>query len=190
MIDILKIYFYIKAKLENSPEVQQFFYHGWMHTKAVYDAICYLTPMENIDNENFEELKIAALYHDTGYTTGESDDHEYRGADIARMELPLFGIADYRISHICMLIVSTVPEYRPIGIVEEIMHDADLEYIGRDYYPYVAELLRREKSILHDVWRREQVTFLKNHQFITDSARKLFDRQKEINIRILEDQKS
>lgn len=187
-IDILKIYFHIKNKLENSPEVKGFLYHSWVHTKSVYDAVFYLGRLENVDDEDFEELKIASLYHDIGYTTGKAEFHECESVSIALKELPSFGICDQRISNICRLILSTIPEARPAGLLEEIMHDADLEYLGRDYYPYVAELLRREKSILHKTWKDEQLSFLYRHKFFTTSAQNLFDDQKEKNIRKLEDQ--
>jgi hypothetical protein len=81
--------------------------------------------------------------------------------------------------------MSTAPGYRPVGILEEIMHDADFEYLGRNYYPYVAELLRREKDILHSVWKEQQIAFLERHKFLTSSAQLLFDNQKEINYRRL-----
>lgn len=187
-VDILKIYFRIKDKLENSPEVKGFFYHGWMHTKSFYDAVFYLGRLENVEGEDFEDLKIAALYHDTGYTSGKEESHEYQSVAIAIKELPSFGVDDHRISRICRLIVSTVPETRPVGLLEEIMHDADYEYLGRDYYPYVSELLRREKSINHETWKKEQLSFLNRHRFFTVSAQNLFDDQKEINIRKLKDQ--
>lgn len=185
MTDILKIYFYVKGKLENSPELNRFLYHGWRHTKSFYDAVFYLGRLEDIDEEDFEKLKISALYHDTGYTTGKTENHEYQSAIIAHQELSLFEVDKYDIDHICRLIVSTAPGHRPVGILEEIMHDADLEYIGRDYYPYVSELLRREKGILNSVWKAEQISFLKKHRFFTDSAMKLFDNQKLINYRRL-----
>lgn len=88
----------------------------------------------------------------------------------------------------CRLIVSTTPTVMPVGILEEIMHDADLEYLGRDYYPYVAELLRKEKKVEYAEWKIAQISFLKKHQFVTSSARKIFDRQKAANLRILEAQ--
>lgn len=77
---------------------------------------------------------------------------------------------------------------RPVGILEEIMRDADFEYLGRDYYPYVAELLRKEKNIEYAVWKVEQIAFMKKHQFLTSSAMIIFDNQKAINLRILEEQ--
>lgn len=186
MADILKIYFHIRSKMRSSQELHGFFYHQWMHTKSFYDAICYLAILENVDARDLEKLKIAALYHDTGYTTGKSEDHEYKSAEIARQELPSFGVDECDIYDICRLIVSTAQGYRPSNVLEEIMRDADYEYLGRDYYPYVVELLRKEKRVSDDVWKEEQISFLKGHKFLTSSAQLLFDNQKEINyIRLL-----
>ena len=181
MADILKIYFHIRSKMRSSQELHGFFYHGWLHTKSFYDAICYLAVLEDVNTDELEKLKIAALYHDTGYTTGKSEDHEYKSAEIARQELPSFGIDEHDIYDICRLIVSTAQGYRPSNALEEIMRDADYEYLGRDYYPYVAELLRKEKCVSDDVWKEEQISFLKEHKFLTSSAQLLFDNQKEIN---------
>lgn len=185
MIDILKIYFHIKAELENSQELKKFFYHGWLHTKSFYDAVCYLGVLEDVNADDFLKLKVAALYHDMGYTTGVEKDHEYKSAEITRQELPLFGADDCDAYDICRLIMSTAPGYRPDNIIEKIMRDADLEYIGRDYYPYVSELLRKEKGISDSVWKIEQISFLKDHKFLTSSAQLLFDKQKEVNNRML-----
>lgn len=185
MKGVLNIYFHIKAKLENSPLLSQFFYHGWMHTKSVYDAICYLAASEDIMDDDARLLKIASLYHDTGYISGDEEYHEYKSAVIAREELHSFGFSEYEIEEVCRLIISTISGKEPLDILENIMRDADLEYLGRDYYPYVSELLRRERSILHSVWKREQITFLERHKFVTSSAQKFFNHQKEINIRKL-----
>jgi len=187
MKDILSIYFYIKKKLENSPELRKFEYHGWMHTKSHYDTVCYLAPMERCNDKDIRLLKISSLFHDTGYIRG-SENHEYRSAVIARKDLQSFGFSDGDIDQVCRLIVSTMFHNRPVGILEEIMRDADFEYLGRDYYPYVAELLRKEKNIEYAVWKVEQIAFMKKHQFLTSSAMIIFDNQKAINLRILEEQ--
>lgn len=182
--DVLSIYFHIKTKLENAPSLRQFFYHGWMHTKSCYDAVCYLAASEDIMDDDVRLLKIASLYHDTGYIFGDEEYHEYKSAVIAREELHSFGFSEYEIDVICRLIISTISGKEPLDILEKIMRDADLEYLGRDYYPYVSELLRRERSILHSVWKKEQITFLERHKFAS-SAQKFFNHQKEINIRRL-----
>ena len=188
MSDILPIYYDIKAKLKDIS--YKFPYHGWMHTKTVYDTVCHLGWLEDIEECSFGRLKRAALYHETGFTTGKAENHEYEGTIIARKELPFYGVHELDINEICSLIMTTVPGNEPIDIVESIMIDADYGYLGMDYYPYVEELLRRERGIVHSVWKKQQITFLENHRFHTASARKLFDRQKEINLkRLLRDAK-
>lgn len=189
MSGILNIYFHVKAKLENAPELQGT-YHNWIHTKTHYDTVCHLGWLEEVDRCAFGRLKRASLFHDTGHLTGNADNHEHESTIIARTDLPLFGVHELDIEEICSLIMTTVPGYFPVDIVESIMVDADYGYLGMDYYPYVSELLRRERSVLHAVWRRQQITFLENHTFHTVSARKLFDRQKEINLkRLLREEK-
>lgn len=182
---VLSIYFHIKTKLENAPSLRQFFYHGWMHTKSCFDAVCYLSASEDIKDDDVRLLKIASLYHDTGYIFGDEEYHEYKSAVIARVELQSFGFSKYEIDVICRLIISTILNKESIDVLEDIMRDADLEYLGRDYYPYVSELLRREKSILHSKWDAEQLVFLEKHKFVTLSAQKFFNHQKEINFRTL-----
>lgn len=188
MKSILDVYFHVKNMLESAPELEKFAYHGWMHTKNFFDAVCYLAPLEDVDDHDTLILKMAALFHDTGYLNRESDNHEYGSAVIAHNDLQLFGFFECDIDQICKLILSTVPHVIPFGILEEIMRDADLEYLGRDYYSFVAELLREEKNVDYSVWKVEQISFMKKHRFITSSARKIFDRQKAANIRILEEQ--
>lgn len=188
MADILSIYFNAKSVLENNPKLSQAFYHGWLHTKSFYDAVCYMAPLEGIDDHDTEILKLAALYHDTGYITGEPEGHEYMSAAIAHNDLRSFCVPEEDIDQVCKLIVSTSLGHKPIGILEEIMHDADLEYIGRDYYPYVSELLRKEKNVEYAVWKVEQISFMKKHHFLTSSAQTIFDNQKGINLRVLEKQ--
>lgn len=185
MKDILNIYFHVKNKLENAPSLGQFFYHGWLHTKSHYDAVCYLVASENINDEDARLLKIASLYHDTGYIFGNEEHHEYKSAVIASEELHSFGFSEYEINVICRLIISTILNKKSIDILEDIMRDADLEYLGRDYYFYVSELLRRERSVLHSTWKKEQIIFLEKHKFVTSSAQKFFNHQKEVNIRRL-----
>lgn len=188
MKDVLYIYFYVKEKLESAPELRKFEYHGWMHVKSHYDAVCYLAALEGIDDNDTRLLKIASLFHDTGYLNGGSNNHEYRSTVIARKDLQSFGFSQDEVDMVCILIEYTALDKKPLNILHKIMRDADMEYLGRDYYPYVSELLRRENSVLHAVWRREQLSFLKKHYFFTSSAQLLFDNHKAINLKKLETQ--
>ncbi len=181
-IDILPIYFHAKKELLKLPENIE--YHDWMHTKTFFDCVCYLAELEKIPKDKLILLKAAALYHDRGYIK-KAGDHEEESAKIARAELPEFGFSEGQIRDIVRLILSTKIPTAPKDKLEMIMCDADLEPLGRDYFPYVSELLRKESGKSGDEWTGIQIGFLKSHRYYTDSARKLFDRQKEGNLKIL-----
>lgn len=53
-----------------------------------------------------------------------------------------------------------------------------MELLGRDYFPYVSELLRIESDKSKEEWHKIQIDFLKGHKYYTESARKLFDNNK------------
>ncbi|MCK5372808.1 MAG: HD domain-containing protein [Candidatus Aenigmarchaeota archaeon] len=182
--DILALYFHSKEELLKLPE--DIGYHGWMHTKTFFDCVCYLAELEEIPKNKLVNLKVAALYHDRGYVDG-AENHEEKSARIAREELPGFGYSEGQIKDIVPLILSTKIPTAPKDKLEMIMCDADLEALGRDYFPYVSELLRKESAKSEDEWKGIQIQFLKGHEYYTDSAKKLFNRQKQENLNSLID---
>ena len=179
---ILALYFHAKEELLKLPENIE--YHGWMHTKTFFDCVCYLAELEEIPKDKLILLKAAALYHDRGYIK-KAGGHEEESAEIARAELPEFGFSEEQIKEIVCLILSTKTPTTPKDRLEMIMCDSDLEALGRDYFPYVSELLRKESGKSKEEWAEIQIRFLKSHRYYTDSARKLFDRQKEENLKLL-----
>jgi len=182
--DILALYFHAKKELLKLPENIE--YHDWMHTKTFFDCVCYIAELEEIPEDKLILLKTAALYHDRGYINREKG-HEEESARIARAELPGFSYSEEQIKDIVCLILSTKIPTAPKDKLEMIMCDADLEHLGRDYFPYVSELLRKESGKLKDEWTEIQIKFLKSHEYYTDSAKKLFNRQKEENLKSLID---
>ncbi len=57
------------------------------------------------------------------------------------------------------------------------MCDADLDYLGREDFLPVSDLLYKELSERHLVtnkieWDKKQIAFLENHQYFTETARK------------------
>jgi adenylate cyclase len=82
----------------------------------------------------------------------------------------------------------------PQNKLEEIMCDADLDYLGRVDFVPVSNMLFRElvehEAIENDVekWNNLQVEFISGHQYFTQSAKILRDvnKQKQLeNIRNL-----
>jgi len=66
----------------------------------------------------------------------------------------------------------------PANLLESILCDADLDYLGRDDFKKIGQTLFEEfteYSILQDeqAWNKLQVSFLSSHQYHTETNRTL-----------------
>ena len=72
--------------------------------------------------------------------------------------------------------VTTWIPQSPQNHLEQILCDADLDYLGRPDFHFIANRLFLELKaydILHDeqAWNRLQVMFMRNHQYFTENSR-------------------
>jgi len=94
---------------------------------------------------------------------------------MAREILPKYGYSQEQIDVIDGLIKATEIPQSPKTLLEQIMCDADLDYLGRDDFHDIASLLRRElrehgKIDSDRLWDEIQVKFLTAHTYFTKSA--------------------
>jgi hypothetical protein len=69
--------------------------------------------------------------------------HEEAGVEIAREILPDYDYTQEQIDHICQLIMKTKLPPKPVYLLEQIICDADLDYLGRvDFIPVSGNLFR------------------------------------------------
>jgi hypothetical protein len=169
------------------------YYHNLKHTIDVVNQVEIIARREEVSEEGLLLLKTAALFHDVGFTQGYKD-HELLGIKIAREILPRFNYSEEQITKICDLVFATRMPPVPQNKLEEIMCDADLDYLGRVDFVPVSNMLFRElvehEAIENDVekWNNLQVEFISGHQYFTQSAKILRDvnKQKQLeNIRNL-----
>ncbi|MBI5217478.1 MAG: HD domain-containing protein [Bacteroidia bacterium] len=166
------------AKLEKGLP-KNLYYHNFKHTVDVTAQVEIIGRYENVSEDEMLILKTAALFHDNGFLIGY-DDHELLGVKIAREILPGFKYSPEQISAICELIYSTKMPPNPRNLLEQIICDADLDYLGRhDFIPYSQNLFRelyeRNKIRTMDEWNKMQIKFIEGHQYFTESARRLRD---------------
>ncbi len=180
--NILSIYFDTQKAYEQIDKKLSF--HNWMHTKTFFDCVCYIGTFENIDTDSLKLLKIAALYHDRGNEI-KRESHEDESIRIACEELPGYRVSKNSIDVIARFIGATKTPTDPQDIPEMVMCDSDMEMLGRDYFPYVSELLRIELNVPKNEWIEDQIEFLENHTYYTETAKKLFDEQKRKNLDML-----
>lgn len=165
---------YVFEKLEESLS-DTLFYHGVHHTVDVSNAALQIAIAEGIhDKETLLLLQTAALYHDLGFISTYKG-HEEEGCRLARVSLPNFDYTDEQIEKICGLIMATRVPQAPANHLEEILADADLDYLGRDdFWPIsdslYKELNKRELVTDTDSWNKLQIEFLQNHQYWTKTA--------------------
>lgn len=179
-------------KTELSPNLH---YHGIHHTYDVVDAAERLAIMEGVLDEDIFVLKSAATYHDAGFVE-QYDKNEPIGARMAAEILPLYGYTEDQVKTVHELIYATIIPHNPQNRLQEIICDADLDYLGRDDFHQIADTLRRElrdhgKINSDRLWDEIQVKFLEQHKYFTKSAIKLRQEKKmkhieEIKQRLIE----
>lgn len=181
-IDIQEI---ILDKLEKElPEYLH--YHNVKHTIDVVTEVELIGWAEGVSDEEILLLKTAALFHDAGHTMGY-DNHEENGALFTREFLPSYGYTREQIDIICDLIVATKIPPKPLNLLEKIMCDSDLDYLGRiDFIPVsntlFEELKHQNKITSLNDWNKLQIKFISGHQYFTQTARNLreVNKQKQI----------
>ncbi len=162
------------------------FYHNVKHTVDVVTEVELIGWAEGCSDEEILLLKTAGLFHDAGHTVAY-DDHEYYGTLIAREMLPKFNYSPEQIEKICSIIMSTKLPPKPTNLLEEIICDSDLDYLGRsDFIPVSNTLFEELKAqskmgSLND-WNKIQVKFISGHQYFTKTARSLREVNKQLQI--------
>jgi len=152
-------------------------YHNIHHTLDVTEQCMTIAEEEGIiDLLALQDLEIAALYHDIGFIY-TYDGHEARGCEIARKQLPGFDLTEKSIDVICGLIMATKVPQSPKTHLQQIICDADLDYLGRPDFYQTGNDLRTELIAYnlitdeHD-WEERQLNFLNSHQYFTKTSLK------------------
>jgi uncharacterized protein len=162
----------IKLLRENLPK--NLFYHTPEHTMDVVRAAERIAIGEGCNADEVLLLKTAALFHDTGYMR-DMREHEKHGCIIAAELLGEHGVTKEEIDAVNALIMATKVPQQPQTKLEQIICDADLDYLGRDDYFSIAENLHREFLAYEKIkderdWMQLQLKFLQSHKYFTDTS--------------------
>ena len=162
-------------------------YHDWGHTQFVYDNAEKLSELEGIDEHNRFLLLLAVIFHDSGFVI-QSDDHETHSKEIADKFLQEKVIAIEDRQKILAIIESTRMTSPANTAIEAIMCDADLANLGDESFFQKGKKLRQEWSELNNkkydekAWLKNNIAFLKSHEYKTPSGNKTYSDQKEKNL--------
>ena len=162
------------------------YYHNVKHTVDVVTQAELIGLGEGVTEEELLLLKTAALFHDAGHTTSYND-HEHYSTLVAREILPSFYYTQSQVDTICELIMATKLPPGPGNKLEEIICDADLDYLGRSDMIPVSNALYlelKDRSMIKSMndWNSLQMRFISRHQYFTETARNLREVNKQMQI--------
>jgi uncharacterized protein len=162
---------FVKELIHNSVAAT-YAYHNFNHTMYVYDKAIEIAAYEKCSDADMRLLKAAALWHDTGYINIYYG-HEEESCVQAKKYLPDFGFTKDEIYVICGMIMATKIPQTPHNLLEQIIADADLEYLGTGEAEKQANQLFQELQMLNpylheELWNRTQIFFLDHHHFFTN----------------------
>lgn len=163
-------------------------YHGVHHTLDVLAVVGEICKLEKVSPYETILLKTAVLFHDSGFVT-TSIEHEIEGCNIARAALPRYNYSEDEINRICGMIMATRIPQSPNNKLEEIICDADLDYLGREDFYTIGQTLFEELKAFdvldsEEKWNKIQVAFLENHSFFTKTNQQ---RRAPIELKYLEE---
>jgi HD superfamily phosphodiesterase len=164
-------------------------YHSTKHTLDVYNTAAMIAVNENINAENTRLLLTAALFHDSGFLQ-QSKGHEAISCEIASEALPGFGYAKTEIEKICLMVSATRIPQNPDSLLEQILCDADLDYLGRDDFfetghNLYLEMLAEGTIANETEFDRLQIDFLQQHHYFTKTSQQLRNDKKAQHLNIL-----
>ncbi len=151
-------------------------YHNVQHTIDVLKQAERIAREEKIeDAEQLLLLKIAALYHDTGFLDTYSG-HELRSCEIMMEDLQNGSLSPQALETIKGMIMATRIPQSPVGILEKIICDADLDYLGREDFLPISQHLMKEFLVYGIIkveaeWDPIQIGFFEKHVYFTNNSR-------------------
>lgn len=161
-------------------------YHGYHHVENVMKAATMLANELNISESDLILLKTAVMLHDSGFTKTYSN-HEEESVKIGREMLPSYGYSNSDIEKITGMIMATKIPQQPKNVLEYIIADADLEYLGTDMFDEISESLFLEMLAFGFIkdraqWNQIQVNFLSKHKYFTEFCKNNREPLKQMNI--------
>jgi len=152
----------------------------------------HIAAQEGVSEDDKVLLLTAALFHDSGFLFG-AQEHERKSCDIARQYLPEYGYTEAQIGKICGMIMATKIPQSPQNHLEQILADADLDYLGRDDFFTIGNRLFDELSMFGIVtnerdWNLLQERFLESHHYFTQTAIALRNEKKQQHLNKIKEQ--
>lgn len=159
-------------------------YHDPGHARAVAREAGRIAERAGYGPVDRALLQTAAWYHDTGYAAG-GEDHEERGAAMARNVLPRFGYAPDQCERVADAIRATTLPQQPVSDFDAVLCDADLHHFGSDTFLVTEMELKREWELMGEAsytlqgWFERTRGLMDDHDYHTAAGQELYGEKKD-----------
>jgi predicted metal-dependent HD superfamily phosphohydrolase len=169
-----------------------FVFHNLTHTQQVVRAAEELAANYALNDQDHFVLLMSAWFHDTGFSSGQAEEHEKESIQIATVFLQNHNVDAETIQRISSCIQATRMPQSPLSQVEKIMCDSDLYHLGSTDFKKMNDSLRQEqeayfkKEFGKKEWRQRNIEFLESHQYFTDYCQQRLEPKKQQVIKDLQ----
>ena len=151
-------------------------YHNLAHTEDVMEQVERIAIGEQVADQNdILLLKVAALFHDTGFLETYNN-HEEKSVEIMKRHLVEGDLTNLEIERVMGMIMATKIPQTPTNPLEEIICDADVDYLGRDDFERISNSLKDEFLVYGVIkseadWNPLQIRFFEMHAYFTETCK-------------------
>ncbi len=172
-IDSLRDNMLSRLRSELNP---QYTYHSIEHTEDVMHSAARISYAHGLHATEHHLVLLAAAYHDAGFLISDVE-HEEIGCRMLTEDA--HGILEPDdVQKVCGMIKATRVPQQPMNLLEQIVCDADLDYLGRIDFATISKLLFDEfrvRGVVEDeeAWMKLQISFFESHKYWTDYSKNL-----------------
>lgn len=180
------------ASLFLSHKDERFVYHNLHHTEQVVENTVRIANHYQLSDRDFFIVMAASWFHDMGYLF-DCSQHEAKGENLAATFLAEKGGDKETITLVGGCILATKMPQSPVGLLQQIVCDADLFHLGSDSFKERNKLMRKEaaafcnKEIDKNEWRIKTIALFKAHHYHTDFCQHLLNDKKAKNLAEMEE---
>jgi predicted metal-dependent HD superfamily phosphohydrolase len=165
-------------------------YHNLAHTKDVMAQVERIAHGEQITHaDDIMLLRVAALFHDTGFLYTYNH-HEDKSCEVLMDTLEAGDLKPWELDKVKGMIMATKIPQTPHNHLEQIICDADLDYLGRNDFEPISEGLKKEFLVYGVIsqeadWDPLQIRFFESHNYFTLTCKQDRNPKKQLHLQQL-----
>ena len=162
-------------------------YHNLAHTQKVVARAEEISAHYQLSDSDMLVIYLAAWFHDTGHLFTEISMHEQKSVDLATEFMKQEGLDEATIEKVAACIHATAFPNKPVGLLQEIMCDADTYHFGTGDFRKTNRQIKKELELRNYTtplleWKKNTLGMLEDHVYYTSYCKVLLEEGKQKNM--------